>query len=429
MIELLQKLTRSESSILLLGSKHADLLQPLHPSRSLVIEPDPNKVAQAKDQHPDLDIEVGNEELAPRIGPFDYVLILENVIRWEDIHTTLESYRRWVGPETQLIFTLPNVGLQWLKSHSSKAQNWVSKQDLRNLLKLADFKIDREGSFRWSPYLVASAAPRPQARKALTCSVIIPTRNEVGNIDSCVSRVPQMGAGTEIVFVDGSSTDGTVEAIERAIGENPDKNIRLIHQLEPTEEFSEATQRELNRVHKLGKMLPQGKADAVRKGFRAATGDVLMILDADLTVVPEDLPRFFEQIATGRGDFINGVRLLYPQEEQAMQPVNLLGNTFFGFALSWLMGQTIKDSLCGTKVFFKKDYDAIMRIEETLGDFDPFGDFELLFGAAKARLRIVDFPVHYGRRVAGQPKIETYRHGLKLFRMLWYGFLLFKVRQ
>jgi glycosyltransferase involved in cell wall biosynthesis len=367
------------------------------------------------------------EKPGPENSP-DLIVIAECVTRWRDIRSTLLSLRDWTEPQTRLLFTLPNPAVQWLKSYRSHQENWVSLHDLKNLLRLTDFKIESEGTHRLRPYLVASVEPQASPDTSLSCSVIVPTRNEVGNIRDCVSRIPEMGSGTEIIFVDGNSSDGTVETIENQIEAHPHKNIRLIHQLTPERELGPDTERELRRVEKIGKMLPQGKADAVRKGFRAATGDVLMILDADLTVRPEDLPLFFDQLASGRGDFINGVRLLYPQEQDAMKFVNLLGNTFFGYALSWLMGQTIKDSLCGTKVFRRSDYEAIMEIESTLGDFDPFGDFELLFGATQAGLKIVDLPVHYGRRVAGQPKIETYRHGLKLFRMLWYGFLLFKVK-
>ena len=345
-----------------------------------------------------------------------------------DIGSLLMELRERMEPGERVLFKLPNPFLQWLRSYRSPTENWVDRHDLKNLLLLSDFKVEAEGRRGLAPYIIASPGPRTPVDVSLTCSVIVPTRNEVGNIADCVARIPEMGAGTEILFVDGNSSDGTVQAIEAEIEANPDKNIRLIHQLAFDQDLSDHEERELQRVEKIGKMLPQGKADAVRKGFRAATGDVLMILDADLTVVPEDLPLFFDQLAARRGDFINGVRLLYPQDQEAMKFVNLLGNTFFGIALSWLLGQRIKDSLCGTKVFRRRDYDAIMEIEETLGDFDPFGDFELLYGAAQAGLKIVDLPVHYGRRTAGQPKIETYRHGWKLFRMLWYGFLLFKAR-
>lgn len=358
----------------------------------------------------------------------DFVVDAKELRESPDIRGMLVELRGRLEPGSRVLFHLPNPPLQWLRSYRSTSENWVNRHDLRNLLLLSDFKIEAEGSRNLTPYIVAVPGVTAVVDTSLTCSVIVPTRNEVGNIADCVARIPEMGAGTEILFVDGNSTDGTVQAIEAEMLAHPEKNIRLIHQLAPDQDLSDHEMRELRRVEKIGKMLPQGKADAVRKGFRAATGDVLMILDADLTVVPEDLPLFFEQLAAGRGDFINGVRLLYPQDQEAMKFVNLLGNTFFGMALSWLLGQKIKDSLCGTKVFRRRDYDAIMAIEETLGDFDPFGDFELLYGAAQAGLRIVDFPVRYGRRVAGQPKIETYRHGLKLFRMLWYGYLLFKAR-
>lgn len=424
----IRNLAFAQNSVLVVGTELAPLLSSLGSERRVVLESEGAKLTAAKDRYPELLFRKGYFSDAPPEQPFDMIVIAEQMTRWRDVRKTLLNLRRWMRKHTRLVLTLPNPASQWLRSHRSSSENWIGKHDLKNLLRLSDFNIESEGSFKLKPYLVATLAPRAEASSSLTCSVIVPTRNEVGNITDCVRRIPEMGAGTEIVFVDGHSNDGTVEAIEAEIAANPHKKIRLIHQLTAEQKLSKDTERELERVEKIGKMLPQGKADAVRKGFRAAGGDVLMILDADLTVAPEDLPLFFEQIASGRGDFINGVRLLYPQEQDAMKFVNLLGNTFFGFALSWLMGQTIKDSLCGTKVFRRADYDSIMEIEKTLGDFDPFGDFELLFGAARAGLNIVDLPVHYGRRVAGQPKIETYRHGLKLFRMLWYGFLLFKVR-
>ena len=187
-----------------------------------------------------------------------------------------------------------------------------------------------------------------------------------------------MGAGTEIVFVEGHSRDDTYAAIEAAIARHPERRMRLLRQR--------------------GK----GKGDAVRLGFAEAKGGVLMILDADLTVAPEDLPRFYRALRSGRGEFINGVRFVYPMEKQAMRFLNLLGNKFFSLGFSWLLGQNVKDTLCGTKVLSRADYDTIAANRAYFGDFDPFGDFDLIFGAAKLDLKIVDMPVRYHERTYGQ---------------------------
>ena len=164
-----------------------------------------------------------------------------------------------------------------------------------------------------------------------------------------------------------------------------------------------------------------GKADAVRLGFQHASGDILMILDADLTVPPENLPRFFEALVSGKGEFINGVRLVYPMEEQAMRSLNLLGNKFFSTAFSWLLGQSIKDTLCGTKVLWKKDYEIIAANRSYFGDFDPFGDFDLIFGAAKQNLKIVDLPIRYRERTYGSTNISRWKHGMLLMRMVAFA--------
>jgi glycosyltransferase involved in cell wall biosynthesis len=206
-----------------------------------------------------------------------------------------------------------------------------------------------------------------------------------------------MGAETEIIFVEGHSTDDTYEAIERAIAANPQRNCKLIRQP--------------------GK----GKGDAVRAGFDIASGDILMILDADITVPPEDLPRFYELMQDGSGEFINGVRLVYPMEGNAMRFANLLGNKFFSWAFSWLLGQPIRDTLCGTKVLWRRDYLRIAQNRVYFGDFDPFGDFDLLFGAAKLNLKILEVPIRYRARRYGETNISRWKHGWLLLRMVAFA--------
>jgi glycosyltransferase involved in cell wall biosynthesis len=202
-----------------------------------------------------------------------------------------------------------------------------------------------------------------------------------------------MGSATELIFVEGHSRDDTRAAIERAMAAHPERRCRLLCQ--PGD----------------------GKADAVRAGFREATGDVLMILDADLTVAPEDLPRFYAAISSGQGEFVNGVRLVYPMEQRAMRFVNLVGNKFFSHAFSWLLGQPIRDTLCGTKALWRDDYLRMVAGRDYFGDFDPFGDFELLFGAAKANRRIIEVPIRYRERVYGETNIRRWKHGWLLLQM------------
>ena len=224
--------------------------------------------------------------------------------------------------------------------------------------------------------------------------MIIPARNEAGNIPDIFARTPDMGEGTELVFVEGHSRDNTYAAIEAAIAAHPERCCQLLRQT------------------------GVGKGDAVRLGFARARGEMLMILDADLTVPPEDLPRFYEALRSGKGEFINGVRLVYPMEKQAMRFLNLLGNKFFSLAFSWLLGQPIKDTLCGTKVLWKRDYEAIAANRAYFGDFDPFGDFDLIFGAVKLNLKITDLPIRYRERTYGTTNIQRWKHGWLLLKMV-----------
>jgi glycosyltransferase involved in cell wall biosynthesis len=224
-------------------------------------------------------------------------------------------------------------------------------------------------------------------------SVIVPARNEGGNIEQVMRRVPEMGGGTEIVFVEGHSTDNTYQAIGKAIGSYPERRAKLLQQT------------------------GEGKGDAVRLGFQEAEGEVLMILDADLSVAPEDLPRFFQALVSGKGELINGVRLVYPMEDRAMRFFNLVANKLFSLCLSRLLGQPIKDTLCGTKVLWKEQYELIAANRAYLGHLDPFGDFDLILGAARLNLQIVDLPVRYRERRYGATNIRRWKHGLLLLRM------------
>jgi glycosyltransferase involved in cell wall biosynthesis len=276
-----------------------------------------------------------------------------------------------VKQESRVLMALPCLGLEKL------INRFIAP--ILSQLALTVFQVSR---------------PVQKAMKPKTVSVVIPARNEAGNIEAAVRRLPSLGSHTEIIFIEGNSTDDTWTEIERVIGAYPDLDIKGLRQT--------------------GK----GKGNAVREAFDAATGDVLMILDADLTMPPEELPKFYDVLVSGRADFANGVRLVYPMEGQAMRFCNFVANKFFGLAFSWALGQSVKDTLCGTKVLFRADYLRIAANRAHFGDFDPFGDFDLLFGGNHLHLKIADIPIRYRDRTYGETNIQRWRHGVVLLRML-----------
>lgn len=280
----------------------------------------------------------------------------------------------------------------------------LKKPDAINLLRLAGFDVQPEHNESHRGEL--EAIKRPRSSTPLSCSVIVPCRNEVGNVADLVRRLPHLGTQTELIFVDGSSTDGTPERIEQLITENPDCHISLLRQNESL-----------------------GKAGAVFQGFDAAAGDVLMILDADMTVAPEDLPRFYLALSEGVADFANGTRFAYPMDEDAMRPLNNVGNRAFGLFFSWLLGSSISDSLCGTKAIFRRDWESIRAARPLFGGHDPWGDFDLLLGAAYAGLRIMDVPVRYHARTAGESKMRPLSHGWVLAQTCATGLYRLKLQQ
>jgi ubiquinone/menaquinone biosynthesis C-methylase UbiE len=423
------------AAVLELGSGTGDLLASLRPSRGVGIDLSPGMVEVARRRHPDLTWIVGDAEAVELDGTFDYIVLSDLLGHLEDIVETLRSLRSLARPETRVIITYYNYVWEPVLALAERLgqktpvglQNWLPLDDIENFLFLADFDVMKKGHRLLFPkyvpvfshlmnrvvaqlplirrldvieYVVARPRAAPAARTASdlpTTSVIIPCRNESGNIAAAVERIPEMGPHTEIIFVDGASSDGTRERIaseiERYRGE---KDIKLI-----------------------AEDVPKGKGHAVRVGFDAASGDVLMILDADLTVAPEDLPKFYSALVEGKGDLINGSRLVYPMEREAMRFLNLLGNKVFGMLFSWTLEERISDTLCGTKVLRRTDYQRISANRAFFGDFDPFGDFDLLFGAAKLNMKITELPVRYRERTYGTTKISRFRHGLLLLQMSW----------
>lgn len=421
--------------VLEVGCGRGDLLAALGPSLGVGVDFSEPMVRQASEKYPHLRFVQADAHTLDLRGPFDVIVLSDLVDDLWDVQTVFEKLAKLAGPQTRLILNaysrvwqLPLLVAQRLSlSRPTLVQNWLTVEDTANLLQLTGFEVvkrsreivvpvgipivsrvlNRVGARLWplsafalTNFMVARRAPRLQSRdgeRAPRVSVIVPARNEAGNIEGIMTRTPDMGSGTELVFVEGHSTDDTYGAIEAAMARHPDRNARLLRQT--------------------GK----GKGDAVRTGFTQASGEVLMILDADLTVLPEDLPRFYEALVTGHGEFVNGVRLVYPMETQAMRFFNLLGNKFFSMAFSWLLGQPIKDTLCGTKVLWKRDYELIAANRGYFGDFDPFGDFDLLFGATRLSLKIVDLPVRYHERTYGSTNIQRWRHGWLLLRMVIFA--------
>lgn len=414
--------------VLEIGCGKGDLLASLNPSHGVGIDFSEEMIVRAKQAYPELEFhQIDAHDPAELKGEFDIIIFSDTINDLWDVQRAFEQVRRFCTPHTRLILNfyshlwqLPLAIVQGLNLASKPLdQNWLTPSDVTNLLHLAGFEEIRSSTevlwplplgglanrylarlwpFRdlaLSNFIIARPAPQPVEKPSV--SVVIAARNEEGNIKNIFERVPKMGSKTELVFVEGHSRDKTYETIEKEMALHPKTPSLLFRQ-------------------------PGiGKADAIRLGFEKASGDILMILDADLTVPPEDLPRFYEAIASGKGEFINGVRLVYPMEKEAMRTLNFLGNKFFSLAFSWLLGQSIKDTLCGTKVMWRKDYEEIAANRSYFGDFDPFGDFDLIFGAAKLNLKIVDMPIRYRERVYGTTNISRWKHGLLLFRMVAFA--------
>ncbi len=418
------------SRVLEIGCGLGDLLAAVKPERGVGIDFSPAMVEQARPRHPQLEFHLGEATEFDLKEKFDHILLSDLVNDLPDIQACFERLHAVAHPRTRLVLNFfnnlwrPVLGLA--EKMGSKAptltQSWLSASDMKNLLHLAGWELVRMetrilwpiGTPLWERFLnrwmapfvsplcltiFQIARPRPQVSPEThySCSVVIPARNEAGNIEAAVRRTPDMGLGTEIIFVEGHSRDNTWDEIHRVAAKYPERKIRIL------------------------KQKSQGKGGAVREGFAAARGDLLFILDSDLTVPPEQLPKFYETARSGTADFVNGVRLVYPMEEEAMQFMNMVGNKFFSMAFSWLLGQSIKDTLCGTKVLFRGDYEAIARNRSYFGEFDPFGDFDLLFGAAKLNLRLVDLPIRYQARSYGETNIKRWRHGVLLLRMVAFA--------
>jgi SAM-dependent methyltransferase len=429
-----QFVVKPNSRVLHVGCECGDLLAAVKPAYGVGIDANPQAIELAKSRFGHLNFYCVDPHELDIKEKFDYVLICNSLGRWRDIQQVLERVRSVTDEDTRIVITYYNYlweGILRLGSllrirHPYEYQNWLPSEDIVNLLKLTDFDVIRTASYLLLPkrippftlfcnyflsllpgfrffnlvYLVvARLGPVKLRDEDLSVSVVIPCRNERGNIEDAIRRTPQMGRETEIIFVDGNSTDGTPEEIESQMEKYPQRNIRLIHQGSGT-----------------------GKGDAVRKGFAAAKGDVLVIQDADLTAPPEDLPKFFRALRDGKGEFINGSRLVYPMEKQAMRFLNLLANKFFSVLFSWLLGQRFRDTLCGTKMIRKKDYEKIVANRSYFGDFDPFGDFDLIFGAVKLNLKVVEVPLPYHARTYGETNISRFRHGWLLLKMSWIAF-------
>lgn len=422
-------------SVIEIGCGNGEMIGKLKGCKKAGIDFSPAMLQNARNKYPDVDFYLMDAENITLNEKFD-VVIISNVIGYlDDIQAVFEQLKKLCHRNTKVIVTYYSylwepllklaeaTGLKMKTPH----QNWLSDADIKNLLYLAGFDTYRMAHRQILPVNIPSvswffnkvlarlplfrglcinkfafARPEPTALEDFetdyTVSVVIPARNESGNIENAILRTPKLGKHTEIIFIEGNSTDDTWEKIQEI-----QKKYADTHDI------------------KIGQQDGKGKNNAVKKGFAMATGDILMILDADLTMPPEDLPKFYHAIASGKGDFINGSRLVYKMEANAMQFLNVYGNKFFSMMFTWLLERPFKDTLCGTKVIFRDDYDRLCSNRKFFGDFDPFGDFDLIFGAYKLNLKIVEIPIRYRERTYGSTNISRFSHGLILLRMVIFA--------
>jgi ubiquinone/menaquinone biosynthesis C-methylase UbiE len=425
------------SRVLEMGCGTGDLLNSVKPAYGVGIDFSQNMLDIAKKKYPSLNFVVADAIDYSTEEKFDYIIISDLLCSLWDIQAFFQNLKKLTSPGTKIIISTYNffwepilrigeiIGLKV----KQPLQSWLSIKDIENLLALEGFeiiKVDRKLLFpKYIPLLnglfnsflanlplintfnlinLITVRKQITAKSSYSVSIVIPARNEKGNIENSIRRTPVFGSHQEFIFIEGNSSDNTYEEIVRVKQAYPEKDIKIM------------------------KQTGKGKGNAVREAFDVASGDVLMILDADLTTPPEDMSKFYNALAENRGEFVNGCRLVYPMEKEAMRFLNYLGNKFFGWFFTYLLGQRLKDTLCGTKVLFRKDYELIKANRNYFGEFDPFGDFDLLFGAAKLNLKIIEVIVRYREREYGSTQISRFRHGLLLIRMSLFAAVKIRFR-
>lgn len=441
---LLRFLVEPQKKVLSVRCGTGNLLAVVRPSRGKGIDICAEIVEIAQQRNPSFEFAVAfpdKEEFQQVFMPdekFDYILF-NDIGDIVDVLQALRNLKPLCQRHTRLLVTTYNhlwepfvTFAEWLGMKVPRTeQNWLSTADIRNLLMLAGFEalethrivilpkyVPLVSAFLnrfcarlpllkrlcMTQIVVGRLVPPPVSKEELSVSVIVPCKDEKGNVEDAAQRIPQLGRQTEIIFCDDQSTDGTAEEVLRVQSLYPEKNIRLEH----------------------GPGIC--KSRNVWTGFDAAAGDILMILDADLTTIPEELPYFIDVVVSGQAEFVNGSRLVYPVPKGAMNAPNMLGNKFFSLAFTYLLGQRVKDTLCGTKVLWRSDWERIKPMLGSWGIEDRWGDYELLFGAAKLNLKILDLPVHYQERIYGSTKMtKVFRNGLVMLRMCWHGFVKLKL--
>ena len=415
--------------VLEMGCGAGDLLNAVRPGYGVGVDFSETIINIAKEKHPHIHFVVGDAMHVEANESFDYIIMSDLLGSLWDVQQVMKNARKFCHPNTRLVIS--NYNFMWepynllaetlrLKLRQP-TQNWLSTADIAAMLKLENYEIVTVSRKLLFPFnipgisyllnhffanlplisslnlvnlIVARPVKTDIAEKSV--SVVIPAKNEFGNIENAIRRTPQFGQRQEFVFVCGESTDGTFDEMVRVKKKYSEKDIKVFMQA------------------------GRGKGNAVREGFEAASGDILMILDADLTVPPEDLPRFYQALIANHGDFINGCRLVYPMEKQSMRLLNYMANKMFGVMFSWLLGQRLKDTLCGTKVLYKSDYEEIKKNRQYFGDFDPFGDFDLLFGASKLNMKIAEVNIRYRERRYGTTQISRFMHGWLLVKMCFF---------
>ena len=435
-----QFLIEPRQKVLEIGCGNGDLLASINPSVGVGIDLSLKMVTFAQKKHPNLSFYVHDVEspLPFKKGEtFDVVIISDAVGFFDDIQLALEHLNSVCNPQTRLIISYYTKHWEFLVKLAEilrikipqPPQNFLSTVDIEKIAELSGFEIIRKEYQQLIPiplfgidilinkfiatlpgirklclrtYVVARPRPTYIPRDYST-TVVIPCRNEKGNIEAAIQRLPKFCKDLEIIYVEGHSKDSTWEEVLRV-----------------KEKYS---QLDIKAFQQLGK----GKADAVHLGFGKARGDLLMILDADLTVPPEQLPKFYRVISTGQGEFVNGTRLIYPMEDQAMRFFNFIANKCFSWIFSYLLSQRFTDTLCGTKVFLAKDYKRIIEQRKFFGDFDPFGDFELIFGASKLNMKVIEVPIRYEARSYGSTQISRWRHGVILLKMVIHAYKKLKL--